>query len=103
MSDEPLPAVCDGRNLVSGRFSRGNSFARGNAAPRRVAAFRAALFNCIRQADFREIVQALVTAAKAGEPWAVKECLRYLCGSSADVELHQRLLVLETHLTKSER
>jgi hypothetical protein len=96
----PIPAVCDGKDLMTGRFATGNQCARGNAAPRKVASFRAKLFRCVTPADFREIVAKLVEQAKAGEPWATKLCLQYLCGNSADVELHERLLILETTLTQ---
>ncbi len=101
-SEELLPAVSDGKDLVTGRFTSGNRCAKGNAAPRKVASFRAKLFRCVTPTDFRAIVQTLVEKAKAGEPWACKLCLQYLCGNSADVELHERLLILETTLTERE-
>ena len=99
-SNEPIPAVSDGKDLVSGRFTTGNQCARGNAAPRKAATFRAKLFRCVTPADFRAIVRKLVEAAQNGEPWATKLCLQYLCGNSADVELHERLIVLERSLTE---
>ena len=97
--NELLPAVYDGRDVVNGRFASGNQAAKGNAAPRKAATFRAKLFRCVSPADFREIVEKLVEQAKAGEPWAVKLALQYLVGHSEDVELHERLLILETTLT----
>jgi len=102
MSDckEPIPAVCDGKDLVSGRFAAGNQCAKGNATPRKAATFRAKLFRCVTPADFRAIVQKLVEEAKAGQPWAMKLALQYLVGRSEDVEMHERLLILETTLTE---
>ena len=103
MSDNlPIPAVSDGRHIVSGRFGVGNQCAKGNVTPRKAATFRAKLFRCVSPTDFREIVQKLVEEAKAGQPWAIKLALQYLCGNSADVELHERLLILETTLTERE-
>jgi hypothetical protein len=101
MSEEnPLQPVSDGRNIVTGRFTPGNQAAKGNAVPRKAATFRAKMFRCVSPTDFREIVRKLVEKAKAGEPWAIKLALQYLCGNSADVELHERLLILETTLTE---
>jgi hypothetical protein len=101
MSDEnPLQPVSDGKDLVTGRFAAGNQCAKGNAVPRKAATFRAKLFRCVTPADFRAIVQKLVEEAKAGEPWAMKLALQYLVGRSEDVEMHERLLILETTLTE---
>jgi hypothetical protein len=101
MSDDvPIPPVSDGRDLTTGRFTPGNQAATGNAVPRKAATFRAKLFRCVSPTDFREIVQKLVEEAKAGEPWAVKLALQYLVGRSEDVEMHERLLILETTLTE---
>jgi hypothetical protein len=101
MSDnEPIPAVSDGRNIVTGKFSTGNQCAKGNTMPRKAATFRAKLFRCVTPADFRTIVQKLVEEAKSGKPWAIKLALQYLVGRSEDVEMHERLLILETTLTE---
>jgi hypothetical protein len=100
--NDPISTVSDGKDLVTGKFIVGNRCAQGNITPRKAATFRAKLFRCVSPADFRAIVQKLVEEAKAGEPWATKLCLQYLCGSSADVELHERLLILETTLTERE-
>ena len=100
MSSELIPAVCDGKSTVTGRFTTGNRCAKGNATPRRTATFRAKLFRCVKPADFRGIVQTLVEEAKAGKPWAIKLALEYLVGRSEDVELHERLLILETTIVE---
>ena len=101
-SNEPLPAVYDGKNLVTVRFAPGNQCAKGNATPRKAATFRAKLFRSITPTDFRDIVQKLVEEAKGGQPWAIKLALQYLVGRAEDVELHERLLILETTLTERE-
>lgn len=100
-SNERLPTVYDGQDVVTGRFAPGNQCAKGNATPRKAATFRAKLFRCVSPADFREIVQTLVQQAKAGEPWAVKLALQYLVGRAEDVELHERLLILETTIQET--
>jgi hypothetical protein len=97
---ERLPAVCDGKDVMTGRFAAGNKCAKGNATPRKAATFRAKLFRCVTPADFRAIVQKLVAEAKAGQPWAIKLALQYLVGRAEDVEMHERLLILETVLTE---
>jgi hypothetical protein len=99
-SEERLPAVYDDKELVTGRFTAGNQCAKGNATPRKAATFRAKLFRCVTPADFRGIVEKLVEEAKAGQPWAIKLALQYLVGRSEDVEMHERLLILETTLTE---
>jgi hypothetical protein len=98
--NEPIPAVYDGQDAVTGRFMAGNRCARGNSTPRKTAVFRAKLFRCVTPTDFRAIVQKLVEEAKAGQPWAVKLALQYLVGRAEDVELYERLLILETTLTE---
>ena len=100
MSEEnPLQPVSDGRSIVTGQFIPGNQCA-GERDPRKAASFRAKLFKAVSPSDFRQIIAALVERAKSGDMAAIKLCLQYLCGNAADVELHQRLLVLETVLTE---
>jgi hypothetical protein len=102
MSDDvPISTVSDGKDLVTGRFAAGNQCARGNATPRKTARFRAKLFSCVSPADFRAIVRKLVEAAQNGEPWATKLCLQYLVGPSENVELYERLLILETTIQET--
>jgi len=96
----PPPA---GKDSKTGRFLAGNKLARGNPSPRKVSAFRASLFSCVTASDFRLIVNKLVEEAQKGEPWAVKLALSYLCGKGEDVELHQRLMVLESTITETGR
>ena len=94
MTDRQL-AVSDGHDTQTGRFLPGNRAARGNVTPRRTASFRAALFRAVSPSDFRAVVGKLIEQAKSGEPWAVKLALQYLAGRSEDIELTERLMVLE--------
>ena len=100
-SEKRLPAVYDGgRNMTTGQFVRGNQCAKGNAVTRKAAAFRGKMFRCVSTADLADIVRQLVQEAKAGKPWAVKLALQYLVGRSEEVELHERLMILETTLVE---
>jgi len=98
--NEPIPAVYDGKNVATGRFTSGNQCAKGNAVPRKAAQFRAKMYRSVSSADFADIVRRLVEEAKAGQPWAVKLALQYLVGRAEDLELSERLLILETTLTE---
>ena len=84
-----------GRNPQTGRFTPGNKLARGNAAARKVARFRASMFAAVKAGDVKAIVVELLARARAGESWAVKLALEYLCGPPRDVDLDERLTVLE--------
>jgi hypothetical protein len=53
------------------------------------------MFAAVKAGDVRAIVLKLLEQAKAGEPWAVKLALEYLCGPPRDVDLEDRLAALE--------
>lgn len=56
-----------------GRFLPGNPGGPGNPQARNVATWRRALADSISADDIAQVAQKLMDAAKAGEPWAVKE------------------------------
>lgn len=62
-----------GRDPRTGRFREGNKGGPGNPHARRVAEIRSALLKAVSPDDIREIVQALVTKAKAGDVAAARE------------------------------
>ena len=66
----------DGR----GRFLPGNPGGPGNPQARNVATWRKALAEAVSAEDVTQVAQRLVDAAKAGEPWAVRELLDRLLG-----------------------
>jgi len=70
-----------GRN-ANGRFATGNRGGPGNPHARRVGQIRARLLAAITDDDLEAVIRTLVENAKAGEPWAVKELLNRLIGSS---------------------
>ncbi len=66
-----------------GRFLPGNPGGPGNPQARNVATWRKALAEAVSADDVTQVAQRLVEAAKAGEPWAVRELLDRLLGKSA--------------------
>ena len=93
-AQRPLATVSNGRQ-DGGRFAPGNRFGKGNGIARKVARFRTSMFAAVKAGDVRAIVLKLLEQAKAGEPWAVKLALEYLCGPPRDVDLEDRLAALE--------
>jgi len=58
---------------AKGRFLPGNPGGPGNPNARNVAAWRGALAASVSADDVAEVTRKLLEAARAGEPWAVKE------------------------------
>ena len=71
----------NGRKL-DGTFANGNPGGPGNPHARMTAKFRSMLYECVKDQDFRDIVAALLTSAKAGESWAVSEFFDRVLGKS---------------------
>ena len=95
MSESPrLETVHNGRS-PRGHFAPGNRFGQGNGIARKVARFRTSMFAAVKAGDVRAIVATLLERAKAGEPWAVKLALEYLCGPPRDIDLEARIAHLE--------
>ena len=74
--DNGVVEVRDGR----GRFLPGNPGGPGNPMGRNVAVWRAALAGAVSADDVVAVTEKLLAAAKAGEPWAVRELLDRLLG-----------------------
>ena len=96
-AQRPLEMVSNGRR-PNGTFAPGHKFATGNGISRKVARFRTSMFAAAKAGDVRAIVAKLIAEAKAGEPWAVKLALEYLCGPPRDVALEERLSAIEESL-----
>src|SRR4051794_12760335 len=77
MSDSPSTTGANGRG-GAGRFAPGNKLAKGNPHAKRVARLRAALLKAVSPADLREVIGALLTAAKGGDVPAARELLQRL-------------------------
>ena len=71
-----------------GRFAPGNRLGRGNPHARQTAAWREALVTAVTPANIATVIKRLVTAAEAGEPWAIRELLDRCLGKP-----HQALTV----------
>ena len=63
-----------------GRFLPGNPGGPGNPQARNVATWRKALADTVSFEDVAEVTQKLLDAAKAGEPWAIRELLDRVLG-----------------------
>lgn len=94
METPPLQTGSNGRQ-TRGRFGPGNRFAKGNGATRKLARFRMAMFAAVKTSDVKEIIGKLLEQAKAGESWAVKLALEYLCGPPVGLDILERLETLE--------
>jgi hypothetical protein len=73
------PPSMDGRDL-GGRFANGNAGGPGNPYPRRMAAFRRALLNCVSEEDIIAITRAVIEEAKNGNVAAAKLLFQYVFG-----------------------
>lgn len=94
----PLEAKRDER----GRFLPGTAPGPGNPYARRVAALRAALLEAVTEDDIREIVQALVRQAKAGEVVAAREVLLRVLGKPLEADILERLEALEEVMARGQ-
>ena len=81
---DEMPPDNNGRS-PTGRFVIGNTHARGNPHAGVVARFRSALLATITEADFTDVITALVTAAKAGDMVATKILLDRVLGRVTDL------------------
>lgn len=93
-------ATGDNGRDAGGRFTTGNRFASGNPAHKRAAELRSALLNAVSPTDLKEIVAALVAAAKRGDTVAAREVLDRVLGRPAQADVLARLESLETALAE---
>lgn len=93
----PSPAESNGHHGrdKSGRFASGNRAGKGNPLARKVQQLRTAMVDAVSDADVKEIIAALVTAAKAGDVTAAREILDRTVGKPAQTHLLQRVEELE--------
>jgi hypothetical protein len=89
----PAPEPNEGRD-AGGRFAKGNPGGPGNPFPRRVAAIRRAMLNCVTDEDIVAITKAVIEEAKSGNIAAAKLIFQYVLGkpgSMTDLEWTERL------------
>lgn len=84
-----------GERDAGGRFVRGNAGGPGNPHAKHVGALRAALLEAVTPEDFKAIAAALVSAAKRGEAWAVRELFDRTLGKPVEADFLARLEALE--------
>ena len=85
----PQQPPSEGRD-ASGRFAKGNAGGPGNPYPRRVAALRQALLECVTEDDIRAIAKAVIEEAKTGNVAAAKLIFQYVLGkpdSAANLDM----------------
>lgn len=99
MIESPSPTAANGRS-TGGRFAAGNKLAKGNPHAKRVARLRSALLKAVSPADLRDVITALLTAAKGGDVAAARELLQRLLGPTESIDLLDRLHVLEQQLAR---
>ena len=103
MDNLPIQNGSNGGRGPRGRFAPGNPGGPGSGVARKVARFRASMFAAVKAGDVKAIVAELLKQAKAGESWAVKLALEYLCGAPRDVDLEERLTALEETILKGKQ
>ena len=84
-----------GRDPETGRFLPGNGGGPGNPFAAKVARLRGALLEAVTEEDIREIVEALVEEAKAGDVVSAREVLLRTLGKPIESDLLERLERLE--------
>jgi hypothetical protein len=99
MTQPPSPNGRNGRG-PGGRFGKGNPGGPGNPYAAKVGRWRATLADSVSEEDMRSVARALVKAAKAGEPWAVRELLDRTLGKPVEADLIERLEALEASLSE---
>ena len=84
----PNPPPTEGHDAF-GRFAKRNPGGPGNPYPRRVAALRQALLNCVTEEDIIAVAKAVIEEAKTGSIPAAKLLFQYVLGkpsSATDLE-----------------
>jgi len=78
-----------------GQFVKGNGGGPGNPLAAHVAALRRALLDAVSPQALKDVVKALLSAAKAGDVGAAKLLLTYTLGRPQEPDLLERLEQLE--------
>ncbi|MFT5051629.1 MAG: hypothetical protein ACI8QZ_003048 [Chlamydiales bacterium] len=90
----------DGRDS-KGRFGKGNPGGPGNPLVSKVMALRSAFMNAVTPDDMREVVEAMVREAKAGNVQAAKLFIERCLGPAEALDLLARLAELEDAVSAS--
>ncbi|MFT5430178.1 MAG: hypothetical protein ACI9OJ_000851 [Myxococcota bacterium] len=90
----PSDPFADGRD-AKGRFGKGNPGGPGNPLVSKVMALRSAFMNAVTPEDMKEVVEAMVREAKAGNVQAQKLFIDRCLGPAEALDLLARLEELE--------
>jgi hypothetical protein len=100
VSETPSTNGSNGRT-TAGRFAKGNLGGPGNPHARRAARLRSALFKAVTPDDLRDVIHALLTAAKGGDVSAAKELMQRLLGPPEAIDLLERMEALEAKIEQA--
>ncbi len=82
-----VPTVVNGGRGPSGKFARGNAFARGNPVNKRVQRLRIALIRAVTVSDLRDVVSKLLEQAKSGDLVAMRLLFDRVLGQPLTIPL----------------
>ena len=94
---EPTRNGDNGRD-EHGRFTQGNPGGPGNPLAQRVGKLRTALLNAVTEDDMREIIEALVEKAKAGNIAAARVLFDRTLGKPLEPDIIARIEDLEERI-----
>jgi hypothetical protein len=89
-----------GRDRETGRFTLGNHLGRGSPLAGKAAKLRAELFATTTRQRMRNLVDALLTKAEAGDTAAAKLILQYTLGEPQSIDLIETVAKLEAVILK---
>lgn len=98
----PSPTGSNGRD-AKGRFAAGNRLARGNPEAQRVGKLRSKLIRAVSSRDIAEVVEGLVSKAKAGDTAAAKLLLDRVLGPPVALDILERIEQIESTLADYEQ
>jgi len=90
----PSPNGSIGRD-AGGRFAAGNRGGPGNPFAGKVGELRRALYDAVSTEDLTAVIEGLVEKAKAGHVPAARELLERLFGKPVEIDLIERIEMLE--------
>ena len=88
----------NGRDRLTGRFTKGNAGGPGNPHAQQVARLRSALLDAVSEADIAAIVEKLVSLARDGDTVAARILFDRVLGRPIEADLIARIEALEEQL-----
>jgi len=97
MREQTVSTDTNGRDK-QGRFTVGNRAATGQNYAGKIAELRSAMMKTITAKDMREVVEKLLSKAKAGDMRAIDLLLGRVFGAPVSADLLERIAELEARL-----